>query len=79
MTTVLLCHSECRDLRYAVNTNSVMIFYDYSAVGIEDIKGQIEEVTPLGVRNFGLHIQSKKYGIALCRRDRAVSMRESGN
>ncbi|EYB93008.1 hypothetical protein Y032_0187g1116 [Ancylostoma ceylanicum] len=66
MSTVLLCHSETRNMRHAIRSEDILVYYDYSTTTIEEIKAKICEASPARIKNFGLHIQSKKYRLALC-------------
>ncbi|XGW21233.1 hypothetical protein V3C99_004296 [Haemonchus contortus] len=66
MTTILLCHSESRDLRHAIRSISTLVYYDYSTTTIEELKEKICKISPTKIKNFGLHIQSKRHRLSLC-------------
>ncbi|KAK6046155.1 hypothetical protein COOONC_16340 [Cooperia oncophora] len=73
MSTVLLCHSESRDLRHAIRSEENLVYYDYSTTTIEEIKEKICSFSPSKIKSFGLHIQSKRHRLTLCGTANTVS------
>ncbi|KAK5986403.1 hypothetical protein GCK32_000378 [Trichostrongylus colubriformis] len=66
MGTLLLCHSESRDLRHAIRSEDAFVYYDYGNTTIEEIKEKICNASTSKIKNFGLHIQSRRHRLTLC-------------
>ncbi|WKX89451.1 hypothetical protein Q1695_008813 [Nippostrongylus brasiliensis] len=66
MSTVLLCHTEARDLSHAIRDEDKLVYYDFNNTTVEEIKERICLASTSRIKNFGLHIHSKRYRLALC-------------
>ncbi|KAK6011090.1 hypothetical protein OSTOST_23836, partial [Ostertagia ostertagi] len=66
MSTLLLCHSESRDLRHAVRSEDMLVYYDYATTTVEEIKEKICSASASKIKSLGLHIQSRRHGLSLC-------------